>query len=492
VSPLAVALAVAVAALMATWAPDITAMKNRLVDQIHRLLAAGQTPGVDDLELDPSMLAADLLHSMGTAAGDAAARVVEEAREQGVTVHPAHIPAGQMGDDAHAAAEQVTLRLRTVAARAVEQAPEDATLDDKVAAARAALDGYGDAGPAQLGGNAMHGAMTTARLETYRQGPLGAIYATEKNDDRVCPPCHEVDGRWLGNTDQMDQIQLSYPGGALGGYVYCQGGYNCRGTITGVWRPGTEEAPVEPGTKGHSLQGSIASGVASEQRLGGGMSADVDLVTFNDGARAIRKVARNTGLITPADAANAEQLSWLLASRAGIQVPEVLRGDRNTVWMAYVDDAQTGAARFAVGHGQTVTDNPAFIELADSDAGRRLGLFDVAIGNQDRNDGNFLVTSDGRLVGIDHGLSWADIDAGPLAMDIVTYKPFMRRMLHLAEDGTVTGSRDYSRADIEHLRQALAGMEQEFTRLRRHPWFVQAMARLAILEEYAQGEGSVF
>jgi len=56
----------------------------------------------------------------------------------------------------------------------------------------------------------------------------------------------------------------------------------------------------------------------------------------------------------------------------------------------------------------------------------------------------------------------------------------------------VTGSRGYSRADVEHLRQALAGMETEFTRLRRHPWFVQAMARLDAIEQYAQGEGSVF
>lgn len=51
-----------------------------------------------------------------------------------------------------------------------------------------------------------------------------------------CSPCKSVNGKWLGNTDQMDMVLASYPGGAYGGYVNCLGRERCRGTVTGVWR----------------------------------------------------------------------------------------------------------------------------------------------------------------------------------------------------------------------------------------------------------------
>lgn len=51
-----------------------------------------------------------------------------------------------------------------------------------------------------------------------------------------CSPCKSVNGKWLGNTDQMDMVLASYPGGAYGGYVNCLGRERCRGTICGVWR----------------------------------------------------------------------------------------------------------------------------------------------------------------------------------------------------------------------------------------------------------------
>lgn len=50
-----------------------------------------------------------------------------------------------------------------------------------------------------------------------------------------CGPCRQVDGRWLGNAEPgLDMVQRSYPNG---GYVDCEGGVRCRGTVVSVWRP---------------------------------------------------------------------------------------------------------------------------------------------------------------------------------------------------------------------------------------------------------------
>lgn len=53
-----------------------------------------------------------------------------------------------------------------------------------------------------------------------------------------CVPCSQVNGRFLGTTEQIETVWLSYPEGAYGGYVLCQGGPACRGTVFGVWREG--------------------------------------------------------------------------------------------------------------------------------------------------------------------------------------------------------------------------------------------------------------
>lgn len=54
-----------------------------------------------------------------------------------------------------------------------------------------------------------------------------------------CGPCAEVDGKWLGNTDDPDtpaRVAEVYPNG---GYRYCEGGVRCRGTVVAVYRPET-------------------------------------------------------------------------------------------------------------------------------------------------------------------------------------------------------------------------------------------------------------
>ena len=83
-------------------------------------------------------------------------------------------------------------------------------------------------------GGALTGAQNTSRFATLAAAPEGALYASEKNDSSSCRPCKEIHGRWIANTSDMEIVFKLYPGS---GYINCLGGYRCRGTIVGIWRP---------------------------------------------------------------------------------------------------------------------------------------------------------------------------------------------------------------------------------------------------------------
>jgi hypothetical protein len=102
--------------------------------------------------------------------------------------------------------------LRITAARAALRTGPDATPAEVAQAAQAALDALSDAGPTRELGGALHGSMNAARVATLRSAPAGAIYASEVNDRNTCKPCKQVDGRWLGNTDDLAQALTALPG----------------------------------------------------------------------------------------------------------------------------------------------------------------------------------------------------------------------------------------------------------------------------------------
>jgi hypothetical protein len=481
---MAVVLAAGLVGLLAAWAPLIAAIKAGLVGQVRE---HGGRPSTDDLTADPAPLAAELLRAMVEVAGEASGQVVTEAHGQGATVAPAHPAPSSLSPRADRAAEAVADQLREVAARAAYAAPVGSDANEVTEVVSDVLDALDDRSQHAEAGAAMHGAMNTARLDTLRKGPLGAVFSSERNDSSTCGPCHEIDGRWLGNTDDMATVELSYPAGAYGGYIGCLGRERCRGTVVGVWREGAGDATDVPAPFPGGevpLRGHIATGEQSSVVLGGGMSARTELVTFNDGAQAIRKTTTDKWIRDPAEAADAEELAAVYAARLGIAAPEVVRSSRDTVYMEYIADAWTGMEYFS-------GDTASIDALAVSASGRRLGLFDVAIGNTDRNAGNWLIHTGSALIAIDHGTAWQD--ASPLSMSLITQgSDFVRHMLSITEQGDVTGSFDFSPADVEHLRQVLTGMRPLFAKARRLGFYDDALSRLDILDGYARGEGSVF
>ena len=84
---------------------------------------------------------------------------------------------------------------------------------------------------------ALTSAQNTGRLNTALSGPSVALYSSEVMDRNTCRPCSDVDGKWLGNTDDPEtpaRVAEVYPNG---GYRHCEGGVRCRGTVVAVYRP---------------------------------------------------------------------------------------------------------------------------------------------------------------------------------------------------------------------------------------------------------------
>lgn|GEM_PF-885056 len=234
-----------------------------------------------------------------------------------------------------------------------------------------------------------------------------------------------------------------------------------------------------------SLESSVATGVTDREVLGGGVSAETSLVTFADGTRAVEKVARSYAEREPDEATDAETLAAKLGRAIGVQVPDAVRTADNTVYLAYVADAETGMEK-------ALTDR-ALAELADTTAGRQLGLFDLLTQNTDRNTGNWLVDGGGGLWGIDHGWAFNEFSTTE-GMQIVTGRnPFAGGLLQMNDAGEVTGgSGGFSLVDLDHLRTALTGLQGDFTSLGRESWYQQTLDRLDWLAQHATGDGTLF
>jgi hypothetical protein len=226
----------ALAALLAVWADLSDGQKSMLVVDIRRIAEGGSLADLTRITVDTGPAAAELAEAMRQIARAAADRLVAEAAAQGVTV-AARVPSG-LDLVAGVVADQLGTGLRLSATAAAMRANGPAATAEEVGDAVAeALDALTDAEPARQLGSALTGAQNAARVETLAGSTtVGAIYATEVNDSSTCLACAQIDGKWLGNTDDLAGVLRAYPGGAYGGYVGCLGRERCRGSITGVWR----------------------------------------------------------------------------------------------------------------------------------------------------------------------------------------------------------------------------------------------------------------
>lgn len=223
---------------METWDGVVDRQKQDLVNQVLRLAEEGDLVGLSDLAAD-STEAARVLQDAMTELGRWAA---EDAASQN-GAGPVEPGPNLVADAATVIVTALSAELAVSASRAALSAFGTGRTPAQTAdAVQEYLADLSLAGAQRQFGGALHGTVNAARISTFEAGPIGALYAHEVNDRNTCVPCSHVNGRFLGTTDQIDTVLLSYPDGAYGGYVLCQGGPACRGTIFGVWRPETAEA----------------------------------------------------------------------------------------------------------------------------------------------------------------------------------------------------------------------------------------------------------
>lgn len=229
---------------MTHWPHITAAQREQLHEQIATAIDTGELAALGSLAVDTHAAALMIGRALTALAGTAGAQVVAEAAAQEVTgVHPqmpppgvlaatAAVVAGVLGASMAASAGREALRIQRPGSKGSDVAGDVTTY----------LKSLPDAGPRTEIGAALTGAQNSARLATFVAGPVASLYASEVLDKNTCKFCKAVDGRFLGNTDDgqiMDDVLKTYPLGALGGYVDCLGRARCRGTITGVWRKGT-------------------------------------------------------------------------------------------------------------------------------------------------------------------------------------------------------------------------------------------------------------
>jgi hypothetical protein len=177
-----------------------------------------------------------LLESMNSMALTAAQRVVDEAAQQGANINPVASDRAPFGLIAAATAGLLAGALANAAGReALRLWTPGMSGRDVASGVQDHLEGLSDSFLADNLGGSLSDAETTGRANTLMAAPSMAIYASEVLDGATCSPCREINGKWIGNSDEPNiqaKIDAVYPRG----YVGCKGGSRCRGQLVGVVR----------------------------------------------------------------------------------------------------------------------------------------------------------------------------------------------------------------------------------------------------------------
>lgn len=159
--------------------------------------------------------------------------VVEEAAEQGVKINAISPRRDFMTQISQAVVALLAQEMAVSAGReALRVAGPMATAEEVAEAVRQHLNELTEMRPTTYLGNALTIAQHQGRIATLRGAPSAAYYGNEVLDKNTCKYCARVDGRWLGN--DLAAAEKLYPNG---GYIDCEGGVRCRGTIVAVYRP---------------------------------------------------------------------------------------------------------------------------------------------------------------------------------------------------------------------------------------------------------------
>ncbi len=224
--------------LFADWETIENTQKALLVEAVRQIIINGDPGALADLGVDTATAEAALADAMSEMAEDGAQAAATEIEDQGEQATPAPPDEEVIAEGAAIIAALIAGRLiASATSTAMRHNSRGATADEVADAVAEGLAGLSLEGPRPQLSGALTGAQNDGRIQTIKRAPSAALYANEVNDANTCSPCSSINGKWLGNTEDMDEVLKLYPGGAYGGYVGCDGGPRCRGTIVAVYRP---------------------------------------------------------------------------------------------------------------------------------------------------------------------------------------------------------------------------------------------------------------
>jgi hypothetical protein len=508
--------------VISRWQAEVSPLQRQHLERsIGDAVQAQDVGALAALTLPVLAEAENLIYdAMRVMAGAGAAAVADEARAAGLELGMAPpMAAVTLLDWARAAADLLTVGLALGAAReALRLYRPGRTAAAVLDGVRGYLDGLTDRPLRDIIGGALTRAQNLGRLQAYA-GPRPAdwtvrLIADETLDERTCAPCRKIDGTELPSPDAA---ALAY-GGA--GYLFCQGGERCRGTMRGIWE--RRERPVSDvlwplgeildrvykrdrkGRFSETEERALAATVKAAKALpedsehwhrltGGASGSGVRLATLPDGRRVVHKRAPDWGSDEPRTQADAEELASLVGDVLDAPVALVQR-DGDSVWVQHAAGKTLGAAED--GDADALTRFEAF---RASSAGIHMGLLDVLIGNNDRNDGN-LILGDDEVIGIDHAFAFEMIgyqhgaphpdDLGRMGGEHAPAGHFITRddngRNHWAKDNPMTPG------DVIETRRRLEALRSAFDRAERRRWLDNALLMLDQLGKHAGGSESIY
>lgn len=229
-------------AVLDDWGPVLDAQYRALADQVRDAVDSGDLTSLTNLSTPTGQALQALVDAMTQMAEKSADQAADEVTDQDVDAEPAPVDDQWIIDHAHVVTALLGTALAISAARVALRLAQSGMEGREVATAvREHLDSLTDAQPRLALGAALTAAQNESRIATFAaaaaapDAPIPAYYASEVLDVNTCAACREVDRKWLGN--DLTTVRRLYPGG---GYLDCEGGPRCRGTVVVVWRPGAD------------------------------------------------------------------------------------------------------------------------------------------------------------------------------------------------------------------------------------------------------------
>lgn len=210
------------------------------IDQIEAAIAGADGDLTELAQIDVAPIDTEVIaQHMREAAAQGEALARQEARAQGVKAIRAAEPTK---DEIDAQLAERAKALALVLANSIAEAgsrhavartgvgSEAKTASEVAAEVKSYLAGLSDSFLAEQSNAAIMQAINTGRREFMRANNPDHVYASELMDENTCSPCSDVDGTEWSTVEAAEAD--AYP---AGGYIECEGGPRCRGTLVAVY-----------------------------------------------------------------------------------------------------------------------------------------------------------------------------------------------------------------------------------------------------------------